>query len=117
MSTQINWTTWNVTKFRTPREDADPIGVFKIEEVARQAAAYDDESCEHEPNSAEEQAALDKRDAVTDTARLLIAAAPYLLTALRKLESYMNETEHETGVVMDYGVTLARAAITKATAQ
>jgi hypothetical protein len=127
MSTQINWPTWhtwNVTEFRTPRENSDPLGVFKIEEVARQATAHDDESCKHEPDSAEEQAALDKRNAVIESARLLIAAAPDLLAALEaiipildKVWSYDGDvlgTLHNDATDVDQAI---RAAITKATGQ
>lgn len=47
----------------------------------------------------------------------LIAAAPTMMAALQKLMDYMEDTQAKTGVVMDWGIEIARAAILKAAPQ
>ena len=81
-----NWKTrWTVTPYYAPREDADPLGVFRIKEVETEAQKWDDAITDTEPNSQEERDAIDNREGITESARHLIAAAPDLLEALRGL--------------------------------
>ena len=79
---EIDLKSWTVRPFLAPRDEADPLGVFVIEEIQRDAETHDEAARHAAPESAEEQAALDKRDALTESARRLIAAAPELLAAL-----------------------------------
>lgn len=84
-------TRWTVAPYYAPREDADPLGVFRIKEVEAEAQKWDDTLPDTEPGSEEEQSALDRRDAVTESARRLIAAAPDLLEALKNAREDLSE--------------------------
>lgn len=74
--------TWTVKPYYTPHEEFDPLGVFEIQEVKAEAESWDDASLDADPNSDEEQAAIDRRDKVTSETMALITAAPDLLAAL-----------------------------------
>ena len=82
--------TWTVKPYYTPDEDYDPLGVFEIQEVKAEAESWDDASLDADPNSDEEQAALDRRDKVTSEAMALIAATPDLLAALEAIKARIN---------------------------
>ena len=87
-----NWKTrWTVTPYYAPREDADPLGVFRIKEVETEAQKWDDAITDTEPNSQEERDAIDNREGITESARRLIAAAPDLLQALKNAREWLDE--------------------------
>jgi hypothetical protein len=83
--TEDTKTRWTVTPYYAPREDADPLGVFRIKEVETEAQKWDDAITDTEPNSQEERDAIDNREGITESARHLIAAAPEMLAALSRL--------------------------------
>lgn len=106
---------WTVTQTEGSfHEDSDPLGTFTIEEVQAEAEKWYDASFDAEPNSDEEQHALDRRDEIQESARRLIAAAPDLLDALTLLyeanDGLLGESEW-----MDARLKQAKAAIKKAT--
>jgi hypothetical protein len=77
--------TWTVKPYYTPHEEFDPLGVFEIQEVKAEAESWNDASLDADPNSDEEQAALDRRDKVTSEAMALIAATPELLELAQQI--------------------------------
>jgi PAS domain-containing protein len=99
--TEDTKTRWTVTPYYAPREDADPLGVFRIKEVETEAQKWDDAITDTEPNSQEERDAIDNREGITESARHLIAAAPDLLEALRGSVEWLRtlREENEAAVI------------------
>jgi hypothetical protein len=113
---------WTVTQTEGSfHEDSDPLGTFTIEEVQSEAEKWYDASFDAEPNSDEEQHALDRRDEIQESARRLISAAPDLLEALRYLlgdHQRMFSEAHPDSTIAWWDceeVKAAKAAIKKAT--
>jgi hypothetical protein len=76
---------WTVTPHYDGCHEDPSHGVFFIEEVQAEFEKWYDASLDAEPNSCEEQYALDRRNEIQDSACRLIAAAPDLLDALHDL--------------------------------
>jgi len=106
-------TRWTVSPYYAPHEGADPLGVFRIKEVEAEAQKWEDTLPDTEPGSEEEQSALDRREAVTESARRLIAAAPDLLAALRNVAEIMSGADY-SHVKADMVRAICRRAISKA---
>jgi hypothetical protein len=116
--TEDTKTRWTVTPYYAPREDADPLGVFRIKEVETEAQKWDDAITDTEPNSQEERDAIDNREGITESARHLIAAAPDLLEALRGLLRETRQSVPNINVKKHFSLMVqmeeAKSAIAKA---
>jgi len=117
MSTQHTPGPWSVQPFYTPQASDDPLGVYRIEEAAKELEVIDDASYDAEPNSEEEQKWIDARSNKQVANRRLIASAPELLAALQSINKWLEEPidyrEQPEQIAWANGI--AKAAIAKAT--
>ena len=94
MKTQHTPGPWTVSQFCTPRASEDPLGAYLIDEIAKELGELDAKSYDAEPDSEEEQDWVDARSNKNEANARLIAAAPDLLDACKKMSESIRHAHH-----------------------